>query len=272
VRVAILGLGLMGGSLALALRDARPDIELTGSDPDPVAMRRALARGLVAGGEPGTADLVVLAAPIAAMPDLLAGLAGSPAVVTDMASTKGMVMRWAAASGVDLVGGHPMCGRERSGLEAASADLFQGAPWVLTREEPLVAEIVRAVGASPLVMEPELHDRLVAGVSHAAFTLSAAYVLALAGSQEWGLMAQVAGPGFRDMSRLAAGDPSFYAAIAATNRGPLIEAVRSVEAQLAKLRRHLEAGDPRLGELFEEAKRVRDAWASAREAESAGQG
>jgi prephenate dehydrogenase len=271
MRVAILGLGLMGGSLALALREARPDIELIGDDPDPITMRRALDRGLVTEGDPRAADLVVLAAPIPAMPELLAGLTGTGAVVTDIASTKAMVMRWATACGVDLVGGHPMCGRERSGLDAASPDLFQGAPWVLTREEPLVVEVVRAAGAHPVVMAPDLHDRLVAGVSHAAFAVSVAYLLAQAGSPDWSGMAELAGPGFRDMSRLAAGDPAFYAAVAATNRGPLIDSIRDIEAQLARLRRHLEAEDPRLVELFEEAKRVRDGWASAREVRHAGQ-
>lgn len=264
-RVAILGLGLMGGSLALALRQANPGVDLIGVDPDPATMRRALDRGLVGEGDPRRADVVVLAAPIPAFPDLLAGLTGTEAVVTDMASTKVKVMGWAAACGIDLVGGHPMCGRETSGLGAASADLFQGAPWVLTREEPVVAELVRSVGAHPVVMEAELHDRLVAGVSHAAFTLSAAYVLALAGGRDWQRMAELAGPGFRDMSRLAAGDPAFYAAVAATNREPLIDSVRAVEAQLARLRRHLEAGDGRVVELFEEAKRFRDLWASAQD-------
>lgn len=254
----------MGGSLALALRRALPDLDLVGLDPDPLTMRRALDRGLVRTGDPSEADVVFLAAPIPALPELLTGLAGSGALVTDMASTKVAVMRWATAAGIDLVGGHPMCGRERTGLGAADVDLFQGAPWVLTREEPTIADLVRAVGATPLVMEPELHDRLVAGVSHAAFAVSTAYVLALAGGGEWDHMAQVAGPGYRDLSRLAAGDPLMYAAIAATNRGPLIETLRSVEASLARLRRHLEADDARLVELFEEAKRVRDAWAAGR--------
>lgn len=265
MRVAIVGLGLMGGSLALALGRARPDLEVIGADADPATLRLAVARGIVAEGDPRSADVIVLAAPIDAMPELLTGLSGWQGVVTDVCSVKRVVMRWAQAAGVDLVGGHPMCGRERSGLAAATEDLFEGAPWMLTRDDPVVTELVRAVGARPIVMDPERHDRLVAGVSHAAFVVSSAYVLALAGSGEWDAMADVAGPGFRDMSRLAAGDPALYAAVAATNREPLLEVVRSVEAQLAKMRRHLEAGDSRLIELFEEARRTRESWDKARE-------
>jgi prephenate dehydrogenase len=263
VRVAIVGLGLMGGSLALALRGARPDVELVGHDTDQATIRKAVREGIVAEGDPGTADVVVLAAPIPALPELLAGLSGTKAVVTDMASTKAMVMGWALAAGVDLVGGHPMCGREQSGLQAADPAIFRGAPWVLTRDEPVVTDLVRAVGAKPVVLDAELHDRLVAGVSHAAFALSTAYVLALAASGDWDRMAELAGSGFRDMSRLAAGDPLLYAAVTATNRRHMIDSLRAVEASLARLRRHLEAEDPRLVELFEEAKRLRDAWSSS---------
>ena len=260
MRVGIIGLGLMGGSLALALRGRRPEWELVGEDVDPTTVARALERGLISPGPAREADLVVLAAPIPALPELLAGLGGYPGVVTDLASTKARVMSWATAAGVDLVGGHPMCGRELSGLAAADGGLFEGAPWILTRDEPPVTGLVEAVGSRPVFMDAELHDQLVAGVSHAAFLLSAAYVLALAGSPRWNQMQQVAGSGFREMSRLAAGDPRLYAAIVSTNREPIAEAIRSAESSLARLRRHLEAGDPRLVELFEEAKQVRDRW------------
>jgi prephenate dehydrogenase len=250
----------MGGSLALALRQVRPELELVGSDPDPAIMREALRRGMVVEGDPRQADVVVLAAPIRALPELIAGLAGHEGVVTDLASTKGRVIGWAAAAGVDLVGGHPMCGSERSGIAAADAAIFQGAPWVLTRDEPAVTELVRAVGARPCFMDAERHDRLMAGVSHAAFLLSTAYVLALINGGEWEQMKEVAGPGFRDMSRLAAGDPELYADIVSTNREQIVRSLAAVEASLAKLRRHVEAGDVRLAELLEEAKLARDVW------------
>ena len=266
--VAVVGLGLMGGSLAMALKRARPELTLIGVDRDQLTLRRALERDLVAVAGPdldaaAAADLVVLAVPVLAMRDLLPRLAGSRALVTDLASTKVEVMGWAAAADVDLVGGHPMCGREASGLEAADADLFQGATWVLTRAEPRLEALIAAVGAHPMVLEAEVHDRLVAGVSHTAFLVSAAYLLSATGSQDWPEAGRLASSGFRDMTRLAAGEPEMYAGIVATNRAQIAAALDRFEAALARLRRHLDRPDPRLGELLEEARSARRRWEDA---------
>jgi len=263
MRVGIIGLGLMGASLALALRAARPDLELVGSDTDEDTMRLAAGRGVVSAGDALEADVVVLATPIPALSEILSRLAGTTAVVTVMASTKVLVMGWAAAAGVDLVGGHPMCGREQGGIRAADPQIFHGAPWILTRDHRTVTELVQAVGAIPVFMDAARHDRLVAGVSHVAFMLSVAYVLALADQPDWPDMQTVAGPGFRDVSRLAAGDPELYAAIVSTNGECIADAMRWVEGSLARLRRHLEGRDGRLVELFEEARRVRERWGGA---------
>ena len=259
MRIGLVGLGLMGASFAAALRRARPELELVGVDADPGTLATALERGLI--GEPGIAgaELVVLAIPADAMRSVLPTLPRG-VLVTDMASTKAKVGAWAAEAGLDFVGGHPMCGREAAGIDAADPDLFQGAAWVLTRPERRVEELVEAVGAHPLVMDPERHDRLVAGVSHAAFVLSAAYLLTVSGDPDWPDLQKLAAGGFRDLTRLASGSPAMYAGIAATNAGNLAEWLRRVEAELAKLRRHVEAGDPRLGELFEEAREARERW------------
>ena len=110
-------------------------------------------------------------------------------------------------------------------------------------------------------MDASTHDRLVAGVSHAAFLLSVGYVLSLSGRSDWPEASKLAASGFRDMSRLAAGDPNLYAGIARTNRNNLVEQLDAISATLARLKRHLEADDPRLVELFEEARAVRERWA-----------
>jgi prephenate dehydrogenase len=258
----------MGSSFAMALKEARPEVVIVGSDSDSRTLRKALDRGVVASASADTsitdmADLIVIGAPIKAMRDVFAQLSGRTKgkVVTDMASTKASVMEWAAAAGIDLVGGHPMCGKEKSGIDAADASLFKGAPWVLTRDEPVLSGLVEAVGAHPIVMDADTHDRLVAGVSHAAFLLSVGYVLALSRRSDWAEASRLAAGGFRDMSRLAAGDPELYAGVTGTNRTQLIEQLDAVAAELARLRRHLEAGDPRLVELFEEAQAVRERWA-----------
>jgi prephenate dehydrogenase len=267
--VAVIGLGLMGSSFALALKEARPDMVIVGSDSDPRTLRKALDRGIVASASADTsvadiADVVVIGAPIRAMREVFAQLGGRTGgkVVTDMASTKAGVMEWAAAAGIDLVGGHPMCGKESSGIDAADPSMFTGAPWVLTRGEPVLVDLVEAVGAHPIVMDAETHDRLVAGVSHAAFLLSVGYVLALSRRPDWPEASRLAAGGFRDMSRLAAGDPELYAGVARTNRAQLVEQLDAISAELARLRRHLEADDARLVELFEEAQAVRERWAS----------
>jgi prephenate dehydrogenase len=266
--VAVVGLGLMGSSFAMALKKARPETVIVGSDRNPLVVRKALERGIVETANVDltpveVADVVVVAAPLTAMREIfphLGRFAGGR-LISDMASTKADVIEWAAAEGIDLVGGHPMCGKEKSGIDHADAALYQGAPWVLTRDEPAIADLVKAVGAHPLVMDAITHDRLVAGVSHAAFLLSVGYVLALSRRPDWPEASKLAAGGFRDMSRLAAGDPDLYAGVARTNRENIVELLDAVSAEIARLRRHLEAGDPRLVELFEEARRVRERWA-----------
>ena len=267
--VAVVGLGLMGSSFALALKQARPVMVIVGSDRNPIVVRKALDRGIVSTANTDLsvvplADVIVVGAPISALRSVFAGLGalseGKP--VTDMASTKASVMEWAAAEGIDLVGGHPMCGKEVSGIDAADASMFQGASWVLTRDEPRITELVEAVGAHPVVMDATTHDKLVAGVSHAAFLLSVGYVLAMSRRKDWPEASKLAAGGFRDMSRLAAGDPDLYAGVARTNRENLLEMLDAISQELGRLYRHLETDDPRLVELFEEARAVRERWAS----------
>lgn len=266
--VAVVGLGLMGASFALALKKARPDTVVVGADPNPLVVRKALERGIVESANTDLspveiADVIVVGAPIGALREVFAQLAArAPGrIVTDMASTKASVMEWAAAEGIDLVGGHPMCGKEASGIDAAEASLFEGAPWVLTRDDPTVADLVSAAGAHAIVLDAIDHDRLVAGVSHAAFLLSVGYVLALSRRKDWAEASRLAAGGFRDMSRLAAGDPDLYAGVVRTNRANVLELLGEIGREIARLQRHVEADDPRLIELFEEAHAVRERWA-----------
>jgi prephenate dehydrogenase len=265
--IGVVGLGLMGASFALAVKQARPELTIVGFDRDSATALKAMDRGIASAA--GTdldvidmADVVVVAVPILAMQDLFASLGPHLAgkVVTDVASTKVSVMEWAEAAGIDLVGGHPMCGRETAGIDAADAGLFTGAPWILTHGDETVIRLVESAGAHPMVMDAATHDRLVAGVSHAALLLSVGYVLALSGRADWPEASKVAASGFRDMSRLAAGDPAMSAGIARTNRDNLLEQLDAISHSLARLRRHLEADDPRLVELFEEARAVRERW------------
>lgn len=258
----------MGSSFALALKKAQPDVTIVGTDRNPAVVQKVLTREIVASADADPAvlrmaDVVFVAAPISALRSVFAELAvvaeGKP--VTDMASTKATVMEWAAAEGLDLVGGHPMCGKETSGVDAADGAIFTGAPWALTRDEPAITSLVEAVGAHPVFIDAVTHDRLVAGVSHSAFLLSVAYVLALSRRKDWPEASRLAAGGFRDMSRLAAGDPDMYAWVARTNREQILELLDAISKELGRLYRHLEADDPRLIELLEEAHDVRERWA-----------
>jgi prephenate dehydrogenase len=261
VRVTIVGLGLMGGSLGLSLR--REGWQVAGVDRDPTAVARARDLGAIDTTDAGEADLVVLAVPVLAMPGVLRQVARG-ALATDLCSTKVEVERWAAEAGVQLIGGHPLCGSEQSGIDAARADLYEGAAWVLTRPDPVVEEMVVAAGAHPLIVDAEEHDRLVAGSSHAAFFVSAAYMLAAAESEDWPALAALTASGFRDLTRLAGGDSEMYRGIGRTNAANILARLDDFETALARLRLQLESDDVRLAELFEAARDARRRWEASR--------
>ena len=245
-RVAILGLGLMGGSLALALRGHCA--ELLGVDPDPETLALAEQMGLVdrLAVDPAEllpqADLVVLAAPVRAIIRLLGALPDQHpgrAVVLDLGSTKVEITRAMAhlPDRFEPVGGHPMCGKERSSLLQAEARLYQGAPFAFSatpgttpRARGLAEALARAVGANPLWLEPETHDRWVAATSHLPYLVACA--LAAATPAE---VAPMVGPGFRSTTRLAASPASVMLDILTTNRANLLEALQRFRTSLDQI-------------------------------------
>lgn len=269
MHVTFLGLGLIGGSVALALREAGGPTAAAWS-PTGAGPAQALAFGIV-DAAPATleealagADLVVLAAPPTACLALLDRLAG-PArralppdgVVTDVASTKALIVERAGSLGLRFVGGHPMAGRETSGFGAASPTLFVGRPWVVVPGDPAdsaaidrVEELARAVGAIPVRMNAAAHDAAVAMISHLPLLAAAALVEAAAGLPgapplaEWPAAAALAASGWRDATRLARGDPTMGAGIAATNATALAARLRAYREQLDAWLALLEARGP----------------------------
>lgn len=261
-RVAIVGLGLMGGSLGLALRGRRACREVAG-----IARRRetaqlALAIGAVdrattdlAAGVAG-ADIVVLATPVRTILrqiPLLGSLLSPPCVVLDMGSTKSTICRALAAlpDGLQPVGGHPMCGKETAGIEAAEATLYEGKTFVLTplsrtsaQAVALAASLATAVGSRVIFLEPERHDRLVAAISHLPYLLSAALVATAEGvGQADDAVWDVAASGFRDTSRLAASDVTMMLDILLTNREAVLAMMEAFQGHLRSLAEHLQAND-----------------------------
>jgi prephenate dehydrogenase len=277
-RVAILGLGLMGASLALALRGQCAG--LLGADPDPETLEIARSRGVVdrASRNPASllaeADLIVLAAPVRPNLELLRSLhrlhTGS-AVVIDLSSTKAEVyeaMR-ALPARFDPLGGHPMCGKERSGIVHAESGLYQGAPFVFTplertsqKARQLGAAMAHAVGAYPLWLDPATHDRWAAATSHLPYLLSVC--LALATPLE---AAPLVGPGFRSTTRLAASSPGMMLDVLSTNRPEILASLARLRAQIERVERQL-AGeeDQRLQSTLVEAAARRQELEQAQQA------
>ena len=276
MRIAFLGLGLIGGSIARAmaadsvrdepLGDGGP-WELTAWTPDGHGPRAALAAGVIAAAAGSAAeaiegaDLVVLAAPPLDCLGLLDGLAGhgglaAGAFVTDVASTKTEIVARAAALGVPFIGGHPMAGLEKSGFAAADPGLFLGRPWVVTATDStpdagieLVVRLARSTGADPIVMTPAEHDAAVAGISHLPLIVAAALVESVVGPAggadrpDWPAARALSATGWASMTRLARGDVSMATGIAATNGAAIAERLRDLEAVIAAWRADLEHGD-----------------------------
>jgi prephenate dehydrogenase len=233
--VAVVGLGQLGGSLAAALVAAGRRV--TGWDVDPGARDAAAARGVVI-----TRDLsgvVVLAVPLPAMAHALDDLTvAAGATITDVGSVKAPVLASVGASyGARFVGGHPMCGTERSGHEAVDPGLFAGARWAVCLDEGTelprwlrVAEMALAVGAEVVPVTSAEHDAAVAAVSHVPHLLAAA--LAAATGEAGPLPLALAAGSFRDGTRVAGSDPAFVTAMVEGNAGPVAAALDRVLAQL----------------------------------------
>jgi prephenate dehydrogenase len=246
--VAVIGLGLVGGSLARAL--TRRGYRVTGID-WPLVVRRALAtraitRGATRAEAAATSDVVILSAPPATNLRLLRRLAKVTApgqVLTDVSSVKGEIVREAARLGLGgFVGGHPMAGTEKQGFAASTAELFQGASWWLVpsrsaRANRVVRRIVRDAGARPLTTDAATHDRVMAYLSHAPQVVAWALLEAARRDPVARRHVRHAGPGFRGMTRLARSPRALWQGILASNR---VEVRRA----LAALSRSLERRKP----------------------------
>jgi prephenate dehydrogenase len=264
MHLGFIGFGLIAGSVARAVRanPATAGWTMAAWSPTGTGPARALAEGIVdaAADTPESAldgtEVVVLAAPATACLELIDRLAGpwrdhlpATAVVTDVASTKARLVERADAVGLRFVGGHPMAGLERTGFAASSADLFRDRPWIVVpgalaspADIARVEALAGACSARAVVMDAGAHDRAVAGISHLPLVAAVALVEAVSGisaadpaagpAAEWPTAAGLAAGGWRDMTRLARGDPAMGAAIVVTNAEALAARVRDLRAAL----------------------------------------
>jgi prephenate dehydrogenase len=271
VRVSIAGFGLIGGSIARALRarSAAEDWHVTAWSRTQATVEQAVADGIVAEAKGALedalegADLVVLAAPPLTCLELIDQIAGplrgalsEEATVTDVASAKTAIVARANAAGLPFVGGHPMAGREVSGYGASLPELFVGRPWVTVAgryarlvDGERVNELIRACGALAIPMDAEAHDRAVAAISHMPLVVSVALVEAVAGRAsepncgDWEAVSALAATGWAGMTRLARGEPSMGAGIVATNAAAVASRLRDVRAVLDEWIAALESKD-----------------------------
>ncbi|MFK0294578.1 prephenate dehydrogenase [Streptomyces sp. NPDC090442] len=237
----VIGTGLIGTSVALALSARGVQVHLEDHDHAQALTAAALGAG-TAEPPPGPVDLVVVAVPPAHVAQGLAGAIrrGAARAYIDVASVKGGPRRELEALGCDLsgyLGTHPMAGKERSGPLAATADLFEGRPWVLTPSPGgdtevlnLALELVALCRAVPVVMDADAHDRAVALVSHTPQLVSSLVAARLKGADETAV--RLCGQGIRDVTRIAASDPAMWIDILSANPGPVADVLTEVAADL----------------------------------------
>jgi len=277
-RITIIGLGLIGGSLGLALKAKGLDsLEIVGHDRDRAVEGRAAKLGAIDRGEHNLpraveqAQLVIIATPILAIREVMEQIAPylpKGCVVTDTGSTKAQVMQWAEdllPPNVHFVGGHPMAGKEKQGIEQAEAVLFDGSAYAvipsLRADEAAVhslLSIISLIGARPLFLDAAEHDRYVAAVSHLPLIVSASLFTLVRSSPGWPDLATLAASAFRDLTRLASGDPALARDICLTNRDAIVHWIDRLVGELHRYRELVVDDSEGLYQLFIQAQADRD--------------
>ncbi len=280
-RIAVVGVGLIGGSFALALKQAKACAHVVGVGRNPANLKLALDRGIIdstendAGAAARSADLVLIAAPVAQFAAIFSSIHENlqpGTLVTDGGSTKRDVIAAARKSLQDKVGqfvpAHPIAGAERSGAGAAGADLFRGRRVVLTPLEENSRDAIekvdaawKACGARTARMDPEEHDAVLAAVSHLPHLLAYALVHDVAARGNSAQLFSYAAGGFRDFTRIASSHPEMWRDICVANRDQLLREVSRFEGKLSVVKNLLEKNDaPGLEALFTQARAARQRW------------
>ena len=284
-QVTVIGTGLIGTSLGLALRGSSlRNLTVVGTDAESSARSGAQRRQAFdrvearLGNAIAEADIIVLATPVLAMRELMEGMAPylpEGCVVTDVGSTKTQVLQWAdelLPESVDFVGGHPMAGRETPGPDNADGQMFAGKPYCVIpsprasqRAVGEISTLAEAVGGVPYFISVDEHDSFVAAVSHLPFVLSTALVGCTSKSANWADIGQLASSGYRDITRLASGDPIMHRDICISNAQPIVAWIDAFIRELYEYRKLLDTdGAPpdtdAVGEMFEDARLARNKW------------
>jgi len=280
VLVTVIGLGLIGGSIGLALRQGKKSSwEIVGHSRHRETVAKALSVGAIDRGETNLkdaverAELVIIATPVLTVKEIFSRIAPhlpSGCIVTDTGSTKVQVMKWAKEMlppTVHFIGGHPMAGRETYGIQAAEADLFRRCTYCLTASEKASPKSMDTVigmtiklGAIPFLIDPQEHDNLVAGISHLPILLSAALVSLTTKNPSWSKMSKLASSGYHDLTRLASGNPEVNSHICLSNQKAIVDWIDEFSQELKRYRQLVAKGDKRLEQALTEANNARQEW------------
>jgi prephenate dehydrogenase len=278
--VTIIGLGLIGGSIGLALRQMeRPGWEIVGYSRHQETVAKASSSGAIERGVTNPkdaveqAEFVIIATPVMTIKEIFSEIAlhlPAGCIVTDTASTKVQVMKWAKEilpPTVEFIGGHPMAGKENYGILAAEADLFRGCTYCLTTSEKVspksidtVISVIKKLGAMPFFIDAQEHDNLVAGISHLPMILSAALVSLTTKNSSWSKMSKMAASGYYDLTRLASGNPEVNAHICLSNQESIVDSIDKFRQELDRYRQMVAGGDRHLEQAFTDANKARQEW------------
>jgi len=278
--VGIVGLGLIGGSIGLALK-AKTQFSIYGFDLDCAVAKRAVEIGVIdsyiqeledIGSQ---ANLIFIATPIAQTVQTIKNLLPflSPGtIVTDVASVKSGIVNEAKKQLLDknvtFIAGHPMAGKETQGVSSADPNLFEGRPWVLIRDDSVsiaeygvLEDVITLIGAKIILLDAETHDMAMASVSHLPLLVASTLLETVAENQLWAISSKLAAGGFRDITRLASGNPQLHKDIVCANREKILLALSELEQKLRDIRKLVESRDEEnLANFFERNKNLRDQW------------
>lgn len=278
--VGIVGLGLIGGSIGLALK-AKTQCSIYGFDLDCAVAKRAVEIGVIdsyiqeledIGSQ---ANLIFIATPIAQTVQTIKNLLPflSPGtIVTDVASVKSGIVNEAKKQLLDknvtFIAGHPMAGKETQGVSSADPNLFEGRPWVLIRDDSVsiaeygvLEDVITLIGAKIILLDAETHDMAMASVSHLPLLVASTLLETVAENQLWAISSKLAAGGFRDITRLASGNPQLHKDIVCANREKILLALSELEQKLRDIRKLVESRDEEnLANFFERNKNLRDQW------------
>lgn len=285
-QVAIVGTGMLGASLGLALKRLTPAPHVIGCDLSGDARREASSKKAVDRATGNVveavrdADLVVIATPVRAIELVLREIAPvlkPGTVVTDTGSTKRQILAWAAEhlpTTVSFVGGHPMTGRTTAGTGGPAAEIFENAVYCVSPPSSAdakavenVVKMVEAIGSTPYFVEPDEHDGLVASISHLPYVVSTSIMRIAASDRGWREAKTIAAGGFATATHLSDGDPRMFADICLTNGDQVARQIGRLIDELADLKAAIEAGDERIFDRFAEARSLHDEWLAGRSAD-----